>query len=544
MNESASATTPAIEPESSFKSPLRLALAGLALGIVVEVLFFDHVPGVSFGLWAAACVGGAFVMAMAEGISPARTAGILALPVLVFSFLVAIRLEPLSVFLDVVLTFFFLGWMVRAFRQGRLFDYGWIDMVLAVVWTPLEAWIRPWGVLQNAVRRVLGERAARSRAMGILRGVVLVLPLLVIFASLFASADLVFSDYVDRLLRWLNIDLLTEYLARLLMIVFSAVFLLGALVVALRHPGDRPFVGRERPLVTRFLGFTEGAVILGGVDLLFLLFVAVQFGYLFGGQANITAAGYTYSEYARRGFFELVIVAVLSFGMIYALAVITRREAPRESIAFHVGAVSLVVLTGAILVSAMYRLVLYEEAYGFTRLRTYTHVAIIWMAIQSVVFLALLLTGRLRQSASLAAFGVVGFALTVNLMSIDGFIVRRNAARMERGGQLDIPYLLSLSDDAVPELVDLADRVTGIERTDLLPGLACRRATVEDWFVDAGWPSAHAARLRAREALAGMDESLRDFPVREGTGEMEGWGKVVVLPSGEQVPCFNLLYRD
>ena len=544
MAEFAPTRTPTSDADLNVNSPKRLALAGLALGVVVEVLFFDHVPGVSFVLWAAACLAAVFLLAPLERAPAARAAFGLAAPILLFSGLVAFRLEPLSVFLDAVLTFFFLGWLVRAFRQGRPFDYGWIDLALAAAWTPLEAWIRPWGVLQIAGRQVLGERAARSRWLGILRGVILVLPLLVIFASLFASADLVFSGYVNRLLRWLNLDQLSEYLARLLLIIFSTVFLLGALVVALRHPGDRAFIGRDRPLLPRFLGFIEGAIVLGGVDLLFLVFVAVQFGYLFGGQANITAAGYTYAEYARRGFFELVAAALLSFGLIYALAIVARRETPGQSTGFHLGAVLLVLLTGVILISAFFRLRLYEDAYGFTRLRTYTHVAIVWMAVLSMVFLGLLLSGRLRAFAPLAVLGVAGFALTLNLMNIDSFIVQRNAARLARGGEVDVAYLLSLSDDAVPGLVRLAGQAPAQVRADLLPGLACRRAAVEGWFDEAGWPSTHLARLRARQALAGMDGVLRAFPVGKGTGDMQGWPQVVLLPDGEHVPCYDLLRWD
>jgi hypothetical protein len=230
--------------------------------------------------------------------------------------------------------------------------------------------------------------------------------------------------------------------------------------------------------------------------------------------------------------------------MIYGLAIVTRRETPRQSSGFHLGAVVLVLLTGVILLSAMFRLRLYEEAYGFTRLRTYTHVAIVWMAVLSIGFLALLLSSRLRQFAPLAVFGAAGFALTLNLMNIDAFIVQRNAALLARGGEIDVPYLLSLSDDAVPGLVRLVGQAPPQVRADLLAGLACRRADVEVWFDEAGWPSAHLARLQARQALAGMDKDLRGYSVGQGTGNMEGWPQVVVLPAGDQIPCNDMLWRD
>jgi hypothetical protein len=53
--------------------------------------------------------------------------------------------------------------------------------------------------------------------------------------------------------------------------------------------------------------------VLGLLDLLFLTFVVIQVRYLFGGAGRVAAtAGLTHTEYARRGFFELVTVTALA----------------------------------------------------------------------------------------------------------------------------------------------------------------------------------------------------------------------------------------
>ena len=48
------------------------------------------------------------------------------------------------------------------------------------------------------------------------------------------------------------------------------------------------------------------------------MFVFIQIKYLFGGQASIAAQGFTYAEYARSGFFELLAVAVIAFVLLQA----------------------------------------------------------------------------------------------------------------------------------------------------------------------------------------------------------------------------------
>ena len=49
------------------------------------------------------------------------------------------------------------------------------------------------------------------------------------------------------------------------------------------------------------------------------LFVGLQIAYLFGGLDTLVAAGMTYSDYARRGFFELVAAACLAGAVVVAL---------------------------------------------------------------------------------------------------------------------------------------------------------------------------------------------------------------------------------
>ena len=91
---------------------------------------------------------------------------------------------------------------------------------------------------------------------------------------------------------------------------------------------------------------------------------------------------------------------------------------------------ALVGLVSVILISALKRLLLYENAYGFTRLRTYTHVAIYWMGLLFVVFLVLLITGHLRRFALAGALCAVGFVATLNLLNVDAFITTRNTTRL------------------------------------------------------------------------------------------------------------------
>ena len=101
---------------------------------------------------------------------------------------------------------------------------------------------------------------------------------------------------------------------------------------------------------------------------------------LFGGRVPCPAtAGLTYAEYARSGFWQLLVVTGLTF-----VVVGTRLEGRRRAHAtrrlvlrFLLGA--LLCLTLVVLVSALHRLRLYEDAFGLTRLRLLAEGIALWL---------------------------------------------------------------------------------------------------------------------------------------------------------------------
>jgi hypothetical protein len=193
------------------------------------------------------------------------------------------------------------------------------------------------------------------------------------------------------------------------------------------------------------------------------------------------------------------------------------------------------------LLSAYQRLLLYEQAYGFSRLRTYTHVAIVWLAVAFVVFLILLGLGRLRQLAPAALAITAGFTMGLVFLNVDTFIVDRNALRYERSRDLDVIYLRSLSDDAVPRLVRLASEASGETQQALLADLACRRDELERTRDRLEWPSAHASRIRALASMDTIDQELAAFPVTldDRSGSNPRFPTYVVDTADGPHPCYT-----
>ena len=146
-------------------------------------------------------------------------------------------------------------------------------------------------------------------------------------------------------------------------------------------------------------------------------------------------------------------VAVISLLIYLALNAVTRRGTVRLERVFTLLSVLLVGQVLVILVSAFQRLLLYENAYGFTRLRMYTHIFIPWLGFLLVAVILLQIFHRDQFFGAALLAVVFGFSMCFAVLNVDGMIVRQNVARARAGMSLDGAYLVNLSDDALPDLV-------------------------------------------------------------------------------------------
>jgi hypothetical protein len=287
--------------------------------------------------------------------------------------------------------------------------------------------------------------------------------------------------------------------------------------------------------VKPFLAFAESAVVLSSMTILFLLFVIVQFRYFFGGRINIGAAGFTYSEYARRGFSELIIVAFISLVVILGLSTVTRRETDRQRWIFSGLSIAIVVLVIVILVSAYQRLNLAIDWHGFSRLRLYPRVFLIWIGILLVAVIVLETLRRERYFALAAVLAAIGFAISLSLINVDASIVRRNVLRATQGRHFNVNYLTSLSTDAVPTLVEafMNPSLDVTTHEAIGAALVCfQQSESTPRASDLDWRSFDYSRWAALRALDQVRNSLTGYGVNTNR-----WPAEVSTPSHVFYDC-------
>jgi hypothetical protein len=388
-------------------------------------------------------------------------------------------------------------WLVALCLLGALASWslvlsgadGWLAGLRGAVAVPLR-WFAaaPW--LGRAVPALLAAERRTALAPA-LRGGGVAVALLVVFGALFATADAAFGELLGRLAPPAPGELLVP---RVVVLVAVAV-LAGAAVLVVTAPA---ITSSRPPYAGRVLRPVEWVLPLVVLDLLFAAFVAVQLTVLFGGRTHVlSTSDLTYAQYARQGFGQLVAAAVLTLAVI----AVASRLAPATPGSRRLRQVLLGVLcllTLVVLASASRRLGLYEQEYGFTRLRLSVDGAIGWLAVVLLLVLVALTRQRAawlpRALALSAAAGLLVFALA----DPDARIAERNVERFAATGDLDGRYLAELSADAVPAL----DRLPEPERSCVLwerAGLAAD-----------SWVEANLSRARARDVLE--ERPIRSCP--------------------------------
>lgn len=497
---------------TSLRSPLLLLTIAIVLGIAADRLFVGRWAGVSAPLFVLLGLAALLWRAQAEGRPPARANLWMGAAALLFAGLIAVRDTPTLVFLNAVAVVGLLLLQVAHFRGPSWLRLPLVRMAVDPAVAIFKVGVEAAPLVLAAAQTVPSQQAQLRRAAPVLRGLLLAAPVLLCFGALLASADSVFASYVTQMFRFeIPFDLST-LIWHSLLALFASWFCAGGLYTALRsEPAPLPetvlpaegdtqrLQSNEQPW--RVLGWVEALTVLVLVDLLFGVFMLIQGAYFFGGLDTLDRTGMTFAEYARRGFFELLAVACLTLALLWCLALLIKRISGQQQRAFHIASGAMVVLVIGILGSAFQRMLLYEQAYGFTELRVYTHTFMLWLALVLLLSMLALLRDRPTMFVRGGLISALVYLALLNLANPEALIVRSNIARYQQNGKLDADYLASLSADATPDLVQSLGSLSPQDRGILHDALSIQHFELRQGLESYGWPAWSVARARALAAL-------------------------------------------
>lgn len=481
-------STASVSPET------RLALltlgAAAALGVLGDAAFRDTEPGINVPLWIGGLAAAGAALGAASGRRVAHRWLVIALG---FATCFAIRAAEFLLVLDmmaIMLALALAGMPPGFLARVRLRDFA-AGLIRSAGWSAAGLFALLVGDVQW--KELGGARSHRARQLVL--GLLLAAPVLLLFGSLFASADPAFDSLARGLFGGWNTRALFEHIVLIGFLTWMAA---GLLRTWLARPRGADFV----PQGDVKLDALPVSMAVGTMLLLFTVFVAIQARWLFGGAGLVErVTGLSYAEYARTGFFQMVVASGLALPVLYgAEAVLAHADAAARNRVRLMGRLQLV-LMGVVMASALHRLALYMSVFGLTQDRIVAVAVIAWVALVSGWFAVTVLRGRGERFLLGALNGGFAVLAVLNAVNPDALIARVNLDRVAEGQPVDAAYLKELDADAIPVLVERLAVAPESERCGLL--LAMRRdvAAERDWR---GW-NYSVSRGRAAMQAGGLD---------------------------------------
>lgn len=479
----------------AYKSSIYV-ISALILACIFDYFFVWKLPGISVPIFTLLIALSLISLTRLFNRKISRDVLLLLLLTLFFSAMVAVRANELLAVINILSATLLLMLITEINIRGTIKGFLPLEY-LKIVGLPLRYLISLFGTI-TTIRLPFGK-PIDSKAKQIVRGVLVTLPVAVLFMVLFAGADPVFHRLLTLVL---NLNLVSP--AHPFVTILAFVFLCGALGYSFsKESSIRTSVSAPK----RPMGHIETGILLGSVNALFIAFIALQASYLFGGIANIANDTFTYAEYARRGFFELIAISAFTYLIMLATEKLIERNAEQHSTQFKYLSAALVIQVMILMVFAFNRLSLYESAFGFTTLRLYSHAFIVLLA---VVYLFLLhkifIDTRESAFALRIFFAVAVFVVGMNILNPDAFIAQKNLERFNATGKIDFKYLSTLSSDAAPLLASMFEKGDPIERSPLGRALYDRVTMAPE-----AWQSWNQSRASEKMLLAGYRDQLEAY---------------------------------
>jgi len=484
-------------------------VVSLVLGFGFDYLFIDRALGIGFPLYIIFIILGLLLLATTFQKQINKRIIWLMIPLGFFSLMIFVRSNGLLHAIDIIATIIILLIIAKLIPKGRiknLLTKDYFKILLLPLW-----FIEPFFKTISDLIKLFAVSKNQKIISKISKGVIIAIPILAFFILLFSSADVIFRKYVVDLL---DINLKQATIYHIFFVSVVTLIFMGAYSYIFNKKEPKLKSEEEQDTKKSRLGRVETYTFLGLVNLLFLVFILIQLVYLFGGESNVTSQALTYAEYARRGFFELIAIAVASFLLLRVTEILVEKRDSIHTLIFKILSCALIAQVSLIMISAFKRLWLYEQVFGFTTLRLYSQAFIFLLA---AIFIILLIKIVMDEKDNVLAFrsfiAVLLFLAVMNIFNPDAFIAKKNIDLSKESGKLDMMYLYRLSDDAVPVMIEayklphLDDEYGAVMASNLYWRLELKKST--NFFND--WQSFNISRNKAENLLESNIEELEKY---------------------------------
>ena len=306
----------------------------------------------------------------------------------------------------------------------------------------------------NETKEIIKELLPKkNKRLERIKSYLIVIPILFVVLVLLSSADIIFASLFKDIINIINKISIEGIIARVFQFIILFLFLGSTLY----------YLKKEKIMVPKassgmnLQNFTIKLLLIS-LNIIYFIFIGIQ---IFSLGFHKLPSNITYSEYARTGFFQLMIISSLNILII----LLTKKK--EETKLIKILKLLLIASTYMIIISSFFRMYLYEQKYGYTLLRIGVYLTLVTETLLLIPTIFYVLKKDFKIIRYYIMIPIIIYTM-MNMTSIESIITKRNIDLYEKTKEIDIEYLKNENCDNIKQLIDFYHRVEDREIKDSL----------------------------------------------------------------------------
>lgn len=409
----------------------KILYSSLFLSILQSILFWHKSPGISIAIFLTATII-LTIYNLKEKEMIKNKKGILwAIPIELLGLTYFIYNNTFFKILNVPVILVLFVIMYMSITKIKITENKFLRQILGMIFRPfviLFDFISDFDMDKFFEKKKENQNNKSNDVKKVGKSLLIAIPVILVIIILLSSADSVFgsifSNFTKVISKILEVQTISDLLGRILVIVIAFVYITGLMVTFIKNEDKEE---KEESTGIKLSDLTI-KILLVSLNIIYLLFSIIQFKYLFmnaGKTVNLD-----YATYARTGFFQLMFVSFINFALLH----ISKKSGDKNKFL----KIMIIIFTIIIVISAAFRMHLYEQEYGYTYLRLFVYFTLMTEILVLVPILARICGQRIDTFKTTIQIIVIMY-VALNFINIDKIITRNNIDK----------YLSNIEDESI-----------------------------------------------------------------------------------------------
>ena len=397
----------------------KILYSSLFLSILQSILFWHKSPGISIAIFLTATVV-LIIYNLKEKEMIKNKKGLLwAIPIemLGLTYFIYNNLFFKILNVPVILVLFVI--MCMNITETKIRENRFIRQILNKIFKPFAVlfnFISDFDIDGFFEKQKENQNSKSEKIKKIGKSMLIAIPVILVIIVLLSSADSVFgsifSSFTKAISKILEIKTINDLLGRCIVIAIAFIYISGFIIVFIKT--EKQEKTDEKTNGIKFSDLTI-KMLLVSLNIIYLLFSVIQFKYLFINAGR--AADFDYATYARTGFFQLMFVSFINFALLH---ICKKNEENNKFLK-----IMLIIFTIIIVISAAFRMHLYEQEYGYTYLRLFVYFTLMTEILILIPILARIFGQKIDTFKTTIQIIVIMY-VALNFININKIIARNN----------------------------------------------------------------------------------------------------------------------